>query len=634
MNPKLIALIISTMDSETTQELYRGITETANQYQYSTQGYVIFPSQNSSEEYNNGEFIMFETIDFSKFDGLIVALNTISSEKTKELVLARISQTSIPAICIDCDVENGYKINTTNYGSEKEMVDHLINVHHKKKINYVSGPANNAESNLRMAAYKDAMAEHGLDYEGRIYTGSFYVEDGKRALAFFDQSEKGKDYDAIICGNDMAAISVACDLKKMGKRIPEDVCVTGFDNISETNLHFPSLTTITKHNKKVGILAVDLLHKLWNGETIPRVSEVESSLVFRRSCGCPEHSTLYDSIDRAFANTFEFNKLCQIYNRIFIESGTECNSFGEYLLVLQKFIESIKPFYYSLMILDEFTELFELESYPMFTFPDAGGNFVKMRNVMLYAGGNFAPLQKLPIKNSTITFENKDMMPMANMPVFHFLNTPLHFMEQRIGFFMFANTEFPLMSTLFSNWVSSMNISISNIYNKMLLTELYRKDPLTGIKNRFGLDYYWRRFVQDAENQKQNMVLIFADMNGLKMINDQFGHEHGDHAIIQVANALMMAESPRMKAIRYGGDEFLLLGYGYSMEEAEKIAADIQGELATKLVGPDQDCEVSVSIGIYERVVESTESLDECIKKADSVMYEHKVAYHQRQKKS
>lgn len=630
MPARMIGLIMSSMDSEPMIELYHGISAQANKYHFSTQGYVIYPSMTSSVESNREEFFQFQTIDFTKFDGLIVMLDTISDEQIRLNLLAQIEHCNIPIITIDCDIKNCIKINTTNYDSVKKMVFHLTDVHGKTKINYISGPDYNDESNLRQTAYKHAMRERRLSCEGRIYSGTFFVDDGKDALEFFAKNEVSRDFDAIVCGNDMGAISLVSELKKRGIRVPEDVAVTGFDNISEAGMICPTMTTITKDNRNIGILAVDLLKEIWDGKSVSPKHIVDSTPIFRESCGCglSVHSRQYTADD--ILSNFAFAKKMDANHRAFIEAGTKCNTFEEYLSEIRLFIEKVNPGQFSLFIHDSFTELFELEHYPAFSMPISDGTTIRVRNVLLYANGQFLPLDSTLRNGLSEKPENNDLVAgPEQLPAMQFLNSPLHLQDTKIGFVVFANSEFPLMPTLYSNWLNSMNITISNISGKMMLTHLYQTDSLTGINNRFGLEYYWKKFTKEAQNSHSSICIIFSDLNGLKKINDIYGHEQGDFTIKLVADAFKSLESPRLKSVRYGGDEFLLLGVGFTLEESEALVDALHAGIFELHKQSHPEYSISVSTGIYLRPADSEESLDSCIVHADSAMYQRKVKFYE-----
>ncbi len=118
-------------------------------------------------------------------------------------------------------------------------------------------------------------------------------------------------------------------------------------------------------------------------------------------------------------------------------------------------------------------------------------------------------------------------------------------------------------------------------------------DPLTGLVNR-------RRFEKEMKKadmqQNQPVSLIFLDLNGLKLINDTFGHTAGDEFIVKVAQVLKKNCREGDVAARIGGDEFTVLLPRTSRDEAESIAARIKNQVAVEKVSM-VSCSVAVGIG-------------------------------------
>ncbi|MEE1304780.1 MAG: hypothetical protein U0K68_06485 [Agathobacter sp.] len=141
MSNKIIGLAISAMDSESSIELYKGIRDEAQKNGYATEGFVIYPSTASSKEYNQGEFSIYDFVDFSKFDAVIASLNTIADVKVRRKLADKITGSNVPVVSIDYDLENSYVIRNDNYDSVKAMLHYLVEFHGKTKINYSTFPS-------------------------------------------------------------------------------------------------------------------------------------------------------------------------------------------------------------------------------------------------------------------------------------------------------------------------------------------------------------------------------------------------------------------------------------------------------------------------------------------------------------
>lgn len=149
-------------------------------------------------------------------------------------------------------------------------------------------------------------------------------------------------------------------------------------------------------------------------------------------------------------------------------------------------------------------------------------------------------------------------------------------------------------------------------------------DLLTEVLNRrAGLDYLQEEMGL-AESNNYALSVIFIDVNDLKLVNDNFGHQEGDKLLQQVSDTLQHSLRRNDMVVRLGGDEFLLILPQSDKKAAEKIWKRIKEELEQISKSNNKDYEISVSHGAAEYSPAYKESLDELINKADHAMYEEK----------
>ncbi len=153
------------------------------------------------------------------------------------------------------------------------------------------------------------------------------------------------------------------------------------------------------------------------------------------------------------------------------------------------------------------------------------------------------------------------------------------------------------------------------------LEQLTLEDELTGLYNRRGLDLLGGSAVDRAARAGSALCVLFMDLDGLKTINDGFGHAAGDAALIAAATSLQ--ETVRVTDVvgRIGGDEFAAVLVGASEAEAATLSARIRTAVRAH-ASPDHP--LSVSIGIATLHAGKRETLDSLIDAADSAMYERR----------
>ena len=157
------------------------------------------------------------------------------------------------------------------------------------------------------------------------------------------------------------------------------------------------------------------------------------------------------------------------------------------------------------------------------------------------------------------------------------------------------------------------------------LDALAHQDSLINLPNRRGFMRELERLIARVDRYGIGAAMLFVDLDGLKMINDTFGHRTGDEALIQVANLLASGVRHSDVVARIGGDEF-----GVLLEASDEEAAH---ETATRLVELISNCEfvhdgdalpLSVAIGVG--MIDALDTAEEVMERADEAMYRRKAA--------
>ena len=166
---------------------------------------------------------------------------------------------------------------------------------------------------------------------------------------------------------------------------------------------------------------------------------------------------------------------------------------------------------------------------------------------------------------------------------------------------------------------------ICNRYQRYLskkVEEMYSTDPLTGLLNRIGFYADFQRMLSSGELDGKEVTILMADLDGLKHINDNFGHEAGDNAIALSAAALKNSCPKEAIGVRFGGDEMFALIFGKC--EPDSIIESIDRELAQLNSTLKDGYEVTMSCGAYSTVIDQNFDLSEAVRLADEGMYRKK----------
>ncbi len=188
-------------------------------------------------------------------------------------------------------VTSAVTVRVDNEQAMRSLAEHLIAVHGLTRLGFVTGSNESPDSVARGIAFRSAVHELGGTLDEVDYLqGNWTSASGETAM----QQRLGRAEplpQAFACANDQTAVGVIYALGATGLKVPDDVVVTGFDDISLTRYFNPPLTTIRQSGNILGEVAVDALVSILEGKKeSPHSIVLPTELVVRRSCGCVEDS--------------------------------------------------------------------------------------------------------------------------------------------------------------------------------------------------------------------------------------------------------------------------------------------------------------------------------------------------------
>lgn len=148
-------------------------------------------------------------------------------------------------------------------------------------------------------------------------------------------------------------------------------------------------------------------------------------------------------------------------------------------------------------------------------------------------------------------------------------------------------------------------------------------DELTGLLNRRGFLSLGEQHIKLAERSQRNLLLFYADVDGMKLINDQFGHTEGDQALRAVAAALRETFRSSDVIARLGGDEFTILAIDAPDDTTSAILARLQATLDQRNAGNTRYA-ITLSVGTARFDPQATPSIQKLMDHADKALYEAK----------
>jgi DNA-binding LacI/PurR family transcriptional regulator len=219
-------------------------------------GYDVILSATSPHKQR--EISYMELCRRRQLDGVILL-----GARIRDPYLQEVLETSVPCVLIDIPLkaERCSFVSLDNVKAAKQAVNHLLELGHRN-IGFINGHREAYVSEQRLRGFCEAMQSAGLSAEP-VYYGDFDEESGIRGIRHL--LKENPDLTAVFCANDWMAVGAMRELIRMGKRIPEDVAVIGFDDIDLAQYISPSLTTVHQPRYEFGRQAVEALFRLLEG---------------------------------------------------------------------------------------------------------------------------------------------------------------------------------------------------------------------------------------------------------------------------------------------------------------------------------------------------------------------------------
>lgn len=568
---------------------------------------------------SRAEYGIFDLCDLKRFDGLLIQGNQVVLKAEKQKIARRVKESGIPAVAIDSPIEGCVLLGLDNRTSQHDITQHVIQAHGAGRIVYLTGLLHNGSPNaaLRTQGFQDACRENGIpDADVEIVKGSWKTEDGTNLARKWIEEGKALP-DAFICANDEMALGLIEELSSHGIRVPEDVIVTGFDNVSAAILSDPQLTTVNRDFDDASYSAMRILLGMIEGEKVPEHLPLQYQVICSESCGCGVAMSAQDT-KQLYFQRFRFLKHFHAQQAQLAEHLLDVPDLqslmtmvGGYRKVLgcSRIYLCVNDYYYDNYDQDTFyhnTETFGEKMVIACRRKDGETEYERFHAASL-----------LP----------EDIMKEERFLVFY----PMHYKTRSIGYLAMNDISAAAQLNLQENLFSFLEIAVENVRKKGLLRRLnerldhlYVMDRLTGLFNRFGFERFASVTYEEFLKKTGKAQIIFIDMDHLKMINDRFGHEMGDEAIMECAHAIQSVCRPEDFVMRYGGDEFLVIASGTRSGFEE----DLKKVLAGKNETGSRPFELSMSVGIINADSSTEKTLEEYIQEADALMYEKKKKAH------
>jgi len=214
-------------------------------------------------------------------DGIIMSVPAIG--QAVDRIKAVLTDHHDPVVFVKAGVSDRHSsVLVDNLAAIEDVVDHLVSIG-RSRIAHISGPAKWQEAEYRREGWELGLQRHHLEADPDLCEeGDWSPESGAAAMSSL--LDRVPDLDAVIAGNDRMALGAMHILRGRGLRIPEDVAITGFDDVDEAAWFAPPLTSVSQPLSEMGRQAVQ---RLWSefdgGATAPVAIPLRAELMIRAS---------------------------------------------------------------------------------------------------------------------------------------------------------------------------------------------------------------------------------------------------------------------------------------------------------------------------------------------------------------
>lgn len=624
---KHIAVLMGSINLDNQQQILDGMIDAIRETKDNIYVFTNYISARDNKEAVRTAFGIMELPEFEYFDGVIISADTITYQPSLSYVMDKVRVTGIPAITLNQQIGGLGGLEATSYDAQFELVEHLICNHDCKDIAYVRGPYGSKEADIRYQAYCDALARHGIPYkEELVFQGNFLLAGGMQAA--MEMMQKEIKPDAVVCANDQTAVGVIETCKAYGYKVPEDILVTGFDNTESAMYCDPTISSVDKNPHEMGYQAIYDLKEIIGGGT-PRYHHIIPNPVYRESCGCADSNQLNvpDLKRRHVQQSIYVSHMSEIVRNTMTElSGLQKPE--DVYEVLKRFTvhTGVGSFYLCMCDREQVFSLPETNMGGNFDLLQVNSEYTdKIEMAVAYEKGEYHSYK--PFKKGMVLPRECKEKGDSN---FHVI-TPVIFQNCCYGYCVSSNEKLPLKTGIYYSWLLNIGVAFENVRKWMLLQDavvrlnnVWSYDMLTQLYNRAGFFYEAKTILEILKFQDSNIFILFADVDGLKKVNDEQGHEIGDIFIREMAACFKENINSDMLAMRYGGDEFVVFGTYEEEVEIKYLIQSIEASMARRNESKEFPFTISASMGYSTYKAREVDELNALIEVADKNMYEQK----------
>lgn len=550
------------------------------------------------------------------FDGVIMTSGTQQLYASKDYLEKFIKYfRPVPVVNISIKMPGITAVVLDTEPGFRTLIEHLINEHGCRRFGLMGVRGNSSEVRERTELFKMILMENDISLEDTVFwEAGFEYLSAKNQLEKYISACKGKPkLDAIVALNDEMAFGCIDCAKSHGLNVPKDIKIVGFDDVTRATYACPSLTTVSQELQMQGYESAHALYQKINKEPVEDVIVIPTKAIIRHSCGCNSNRNHQNTETLFYDHKVNYEKSAAVASEWYTKRSQIIQATNFYTsatagMTMEKLKEIINGYIRSFDISSAAIVLYNepknTQSFvDHFEFPD---------DAYIFSFFDTKRNQENEPDSAEIVFNPKECILPKGIIEFEaggFFIFALYHSNTQFGYIVFKRgsydlTCYDILARSISALISSAVLFTENQRRQTLEDERFnrldiisRTDELTGLLNRRGFLNLAGQAMNLAESMNQKGLVLYCDMDGLKQINDTFGHDSGDEAIKAEASILRSCFRQSDIIGRIGGDEFAVVCTGLGEKEFAKIRKSIDKgcqEWGRKNKSP---FELSISVG-------------------------------------
>ncbi|MCQ2434765.1 MAG: substrate-binding domain-containing protein [Oscillospiraceae bacterium] len=555
---KIIGVVAAEVNGIEQRQIMKGIITRAQAYDFHT---VVLSNIYNPYEFDEQlalENEIYELALSPELCGIILIAESFVGKHVQKKVISFLQQRQdIPVIVIGIYIKefafpNVRFINASDDSDIEEVTRHLVQVHHLKKIDILTGPKDNESAQRRLEGYRKALKDNGIEPDSsREFYGNYWTTSGEAHAKRYISGELPLP-EALICANDYMAYGVLDTLLDGGIRVPDDMMVIGYEYIHERIYHSPLLSTYQRGRIALGETAVRMLFALCNGEEPDDYPPPHGQWIAGESCTCGVNMKQMNTELKSIRVKQQFDKWNVLSTTE--QQLTRCSTLEEFINVLgthQFLVRWVQDMY--LCLYDNWYD----------NHSTGTGDLMTCRSIMPWNQ------TKQPITTGKYSFSA--LLSSADFAVVQYY-LPVFFEQKLFGYYVLQYNTPDTYDDIFRNWMKSLSNGLEFLCMKNDIRYLLscqnlseQKDSLTGLYSKNGFE---RVLTGRLAEKKAPLYAVFLRIGVFRSMTSAEMQEQNISFYQKIAELLQMISPENGMCARLDTQTFVCVGVGTS-ESAE-----------------------------------------------------------------